>query len=540
MISERTKNSKRLVRASVGFAIPYALAQSFGRVLYKTNTLSGTFGSSGNRFRFIAVLLLTFILAAAAVYFFLKLITALPERKEKERRFWQSRMAFMPAWALIFLCWLPVYLAYYPGVFSYDIITQTAMIMEKDISAIIPPLHTFIWKIFLTLDDATRSRISAIVCYSVFQMLVFSGALSAAVVFTGRRARSGIWPLLTLVFFALNPVVAMMSFMTTKAVFFSSFFVLAEILLWDMASGPDEFFRRRGKIACLILTILVASLFRNNAVFSFLLSLVAVFVFPKGQRKKIIPVFAIPAVLYFLLTTVGFRMMGIRSGGKNELFPVQYQQIACVVQRHGDELTETDRERISQFTDYETLAERYNPRFSDPVKNEFVFHSENAPEFAKLWISLGSRYPGDYIDAALTLNLPYWYPEANSVDEFAGRDYIETYVGGYGFYWIQCESKIPGLKKIYDKVADFSAFSGKTPEKYLFSIACPIWGVALCLAILTASGEKKMKIMFMPQFFQWLIFVFGPVSNLRYIFPLMLLYPVSFAAAVASASRKTQ
>ena len=540
MNGERAKSSKRQIRAAVGFAIPYALAQSFGRALYRTNTLSGIFSSAGNSFRFIAVLLLTFLLTAGAVYLFLRLIEALPEREEKERRFWQSRMAFLPVWAIIFLCWLPVYLAYYPGVFSYDIITQTAMIMEKDISAIIPPLHTFIWKIFLTLDDATHSRISAIVCYSVFQMLVFSGALSAAVVFTGRKARSGIWPILTLIFFALNPVVAMMSFMTTKAVFFSAFFVLAEILLWDMASDPDKFFRGRGKATCLILAILVASLFRNNAIFSFLLSLTAVFAFPKGQRRKIIPVFAIPAILYFLLTTVGFRMMGIRGGGKNEIFPVPYQQIACVVQRHGDELTETDRERISRFTDYETLAERYNPRFSDPVKNEFLFHSDNAPEFAKLWLSLGSRYPGDYLDAALTLNLPYWYPEANSVDEFAGRDYIETYEGGYGFYWIQSDSKIPELKKIYDKVADFSAFSGKSIVNYLFSIACPIWGVALCLAILTASGKKKMKIMFMPQLFQWLIFVFGPVSNLRYIFPLMLLYPVSFAAAAASAARKTQ
>ncbi|MBQ9862485.1 MAG: hypothetical protein IJM28_01100, partial [Lachnospiraceae bacterium] len=45
--------------------------------------------------------------------------------------------------AVIFILWLPVYLAYFPGVFSYDISLQTGMIIENEpFTSQQPVLHT--------------------------------------------------------------------------------------------------------------------------------------------------------------------------------------------------------------------------------------------------------------------------------------------------------------------------------------------------------------------------------------------------------------
>lgn len=46
---------------------------------------------------------------------------------------------------LLFLCWLPCYLSYYPGIFAYDIELQTMEALGTiSYSRFHPPLHTFI------------------------------------------------------------------------------------------------------------------------------------------------------------------------------------------------------------------------------------------------------------------------------------------------------------------------------------------------------------------------------------------------------------
>ena len=518
----------------------YALALVFGYIMYETNSLAGGFCSVKQSMLTISAIVLIALALGFLMLFVLQFVAKQRSFKSDTSRlycFFTRKNALLYIWAIIFCCWLPCYLAYFPGVFSYDIITQTAMIMgDIPYSTIVPPMHTFIWVVCVQIQEVLHTN-NAIVFYSLFQMLVFSAMLARIVVYTGRKTGFSLWPLLTLIFFALNPVVAIMSFSTTKAVIFAGFFALLAIEIWELVSDPEAYLScRRSRIRFIVIAIL-ACLFRGNAFGCLILLIPFAVKLLRENRKRVIEIVAVPVVLYLLINSVVFPALGFEKGSNSELVAVPIQQMANVVSNHQDELSEEELSLLSVYYGCgpENIADNYNPRFADPLKSSFHVSGSKLPSFVKLWLSLGLKYPGDYLDAFLTLNLPYWYQHADAVDAFSQRQYIETslggdkHFGGYGYYWFFRDSKLPVLYGLYEKAADYSMFRNIPVISSVFSLSFPIWFIAFCLALLKAKGMLRERLVLLPSLFQCIIFLFGPVSNFRYVFPVFILYPV-FAA----------
>ena len=545
MAEARSRIPARIWKTSYFFAAFYSVALVLGYGMYETNTAVRYFSSLKGFFLFLgAVILLTAILGLIMA-FLLKLICSVDESKNESSpllNFFIRKHSRIYLWLIIFCSWLPCYLAYFPGVFSYDIITQTAMIMHDiPYSTIVPPLHTMIWVVCTQIQEILHTN-NAIVFYSVFQMLLFSFILSEVPVFIGRKTSSGIWSLISLLFFTINPVVAIMSFSTTKAVLFAAFFALLAIRIWDLVTETDSYESSRKKRICFMLSALFACLFRGNA-FGCLILLIPFAVSTlKKNRKLVIKLLAVPIAAYLLINNVVFPAIGFKGGNSSELLVVQIQQLANVCARHADELDNEDTSALENvfYCNSNELGNIYNPRFADPAKNCFHLDRSNTTDFIKLWSRLGARYPLDYADAFLTLNLPYWYQGADAVDRFSQRQYIETslggdkHFGGYGYYWFFRDSKLPALYGFYEKAADYSMFRNVPVISRIFSLSFPIWLVAFCLAVLKVKGLKAERLVLFPSFFQWLIFMFGPVSNFRYIFPLFILFPVFLALSFST------
>lgn len=209
------------------------------------------------------------------------------------------------------------------------------------------------------------------------------------------------------------------------------------------------------------------------------------------------------------------------------MFSVPVQQIALVVVRNEKKLTPKEVGKINQFLDYRKLKKLYNPRFADPVKCSYKFNENIGKEkdFIKFWLKLGLKYPKEYITAFLELNIPYWYMDADSVDPYAKRIYIETLAGSNEYYSVRRNSKLPFLYSRYEKVANYSAFQKLPVISNLFSISTPIWAILFTAFWLIFKKRYRGLLNLVLPFLLWATYLLGPVSNFRYILPIFMLYP---------------
>ena len=72
------------------------------------------------------------------------------EKKCCWKTVWSTRRVFILAWMLIMVCWIPVWLAAFPGIYAYDAVTQTAeFYLNTGLSGHHPIAHTaFLWGSF--------------------------------------------------------------------------------------------------------------------------------------------------------------------------------------------------------------------------------------------------------------------------------------------------------------------------------------------------------------------------------------------------------
>lgn len=93
-------------------------------------------------------------------------LCALPSGPKDGRR--SARQVAWGCTALIFVCWLPVFLAYWPGISAYDIYTQIFEVFEDNYTNRNPLLHTLILGAFYRLGEGLGS---AALGYALFILM---------------------------------------------------------------------------------------------------------------------------------------------------------------------------------------------------------------------------------------------------------------------------------------------------------------------------------------------------------------------------------
>ncbi len=432
--------------------------------------------------------------------------------------------------AFIFLAWIPCYLSYYPGTFAYDMIPQNQEAMGLiPLSKYHPPIHTLFWRFCLFLEQ--NLNINALVFYSIVQMLLLATAFTYVVIFLAKRKFNNWIILATLLFFALNPVIAIFSFIPTKDAMYSAFCVLFMIELLNLISSNTATLKEsRWNIIRVIVFGTLSCLFRNNMIYALVPSAVIVCFTLKKGRKKLIISFASIVATFWIISSPVFTLFNIEEGNKRELLSVPIQQISYVVNHYSEQLSPEDYEDISKYLPVDEIPQIYNLRFADPVKIEFndAYFEEDSATFFKVWYRLLLQYPDEYINAFLNLNLPYWYPDACSVDEYSNRMYIETFISDISLsgYNVERETKIPWLYEKYEEIASYQKFIDKPLISNIFSISTPIWILLFYITLCLYRKDYTLTAPATIMLFVWLTFIIGPVSNFRYMFPIIVLYPL--------------
>jgi hypothetical protein len=438
-------------------------------------------------------------------------------------------------WGILFLSWLPIWLAYFPGAFSYDAISQLG---EHDGLIVYtshhPPLHTLFLGLCFDLGRLFGSNEAGLVAYALIQMLLLSFILSYSLWRLERQGLNRKIKIAIILFYALYPVISVMSFIPAKEVLFGGFFVLFTVLLMELYRGEKPFW-------ALAVVALLLCFFRNNALHALIISLLPLVIICRKFWRQILLTLGGALLVYSLISSYGYKLLGIISASRGELLSIPMQQMAAVSIKHGDSLSDEEKQAIAALLPID-LANSYNPRFADPIKKFFDFDPirANPTYYARTYIGLFWKYPLDYLDAALNLNLAYWYPDASHPDAHSQREYIETEFGiMYGDETaIARHSLIPPLFEAYQILVG-SVEQQKSPVLgFVFNIGAAIWLLFFGMVLCFVKGRSRLTLIFWPLIAYWLTHLAGPVANLRYMLPLIMCAPICLGVVLQERTMK--
>ena len=502
-----------------------SLALVIGNVVYKYNDISSLISSK----REIILAIITFIsftkFIGEILYIVFEKITKHNFKSKKMWRLFENKYIFIILWVVIFLSWVPTFLAYYPGINTYDSEVQTNYVFTQ-YTKFHPPIHTFIWGLCINIGN--KIGIEPISIYAVTQMLLLSFVFAKMLKFMINRKTNNWIILVSLLFLSINPFISVFSIIMTKDIYFGMLFVLLILEILEFVTNPDKYFNSPLSWVKFIAFNLLACLFRNNAIYVIIIYTAIVIIAMRKYWKKCIPLFIIPIVLYYLVDVKLYNMLGIKPGNSREMFSVPIQQISYTVLKNNDSLDEQTKNEIDKFIKYDKVFTDYNPRWADLMKKTFKtkYFNEHKKEFIELWLKLLVKYPDEYISSFLTLNIPYWYPDSNSIDEYSQRRYIETHMIHNKYYEPVRDSKLPWLLEKLEDITSIEPIEKKPIIFNIFSLSTPIWAIMFTIFICLYKKHYNKILVLLPLLLLWLTYMLGPVSNFRYVFPLVILYPL--------------
>ena len=527
-----------LICAAIGGGL-LAVTLVLGRSLYQTDTLSTLLNAEENGGFFLLDILGLAILFSVVLFrvFSFAARRTWPVGTKSPWFFGDSRRSLFLLWGALFLIWLPCYLAYYPGVYSYDALGQTLQALgASSYDRFQTTAHTFFmmlcFKFGMLFGDAT----AGLVAYALIQMLIMSFVFAMVVWLMAKMGVHLALRGMVALTFAFNPMNALFSFIPTKDVLFAAFFLLITVMLADAVRRPAVFFGSLWRQIVFGVILVLACLFRNNAVYA--LALFApffVYVFRKHVKRALL-VMGSFLLCFVLMYGPVYTLLGVEGSDPKEALSVPLLQVGAVASRHEYELTDEDWERITEIIPYEVAINNYNPRYADPIKDHFdtAAFLEQPGRYAALWFSLFTRYPGEFVDAFLNLNLGYWYPDCEHPDAYTHRVYIESNMREFDYFPVERSPILPALQPSYEYFAQGGAAQDIPIVAQISSIGFPVWFLIMALLFCIGRRHRRVGLIFLPGLLIWLTYMAGPVSNVRYIYCLFATLPVYLAICLQS------
>lgn len=490
-----------------------------------------------------------FILCSAVLLFLFFVFPKLLFRIEKGRgsQYFnkiEERKLFPVVWAFILVLWIPAYLIFYPGVLSYDMISQVSSALGRITNNHHPVLHTWLIRFFLKTGDLILDDYEfGIGLLSLMQMLILSYALARLVLLLKKKKVPALLVALTALFSAVWFMNACLAVTMIKDTLHAAFLVLFVCHFTEIATEPYEYCKKRRNFFAFLVVSLLMCAFRNNGIHIYLFCFAGLLLLRISKIKKaknyaaLIVLILLPPLIYQIYTGPVFAAFNIAQTESREALSIPIQQLQRVAIKRAAELTADQTERMAYYIDNLEWMEpapvqAYDPFFADPAKSCFYSeHYDNDPvAFWKFYLQIGKQFTKDYAVAFLSNTLGYWYP------------------GFYEYSYVEYENYPPEmfaeplerksiwnsriLNKYYRSVCGSEVWR-KTPFLRLFFVpGFTIWFLLCALA----SAWKKTSFftrvfpIFLPLIAQYGIMLLSPMSSFRYSWPFYLMFPLVFIA----------
>lgn len=488
---------------------------------------------------------------------------------EKEGDSLKEKVGFSPwrsfwiAYAVILVGFLIPFAAYYPAIMAYDVIPQLDQIKISGYTTHHPLIHTLMLAGSLKAGEALpmvhNVDRAGLAVYTVLQMLIAAGCFAYVSVYLRRRGVHKYICYLFVLCAAFYPTHGMLAVSITKDTVYAALVMLFTVYAWELVTttgreeerksgtGLHNGRQRSGQsvwmVSYCILTVLLL-LFRNNSIYAWILYLLAVSIvlYRKAYKasakikkfaNKISLTHVTALLLYLALNAAMTAAVHATSATyAREMLSVPAQQIARAAAYHEEALTEEDRERLAVVWGEDVLPE-YVPAIADRSKRDIDGSSEVLSALLSEWISLGARYPGEYIEAFLLKNKGMWYLEDSSylydIYSYAKgylqitypsdqQEYVQALVPGYARH-----QRLQFLQAVYRYFA-----GGDAVWRYLPPLALVMQPAFYCWLlfyyIVCCIGLKKGRYLIPAVYLAALAgtLLLGPCVLVRYVYPLML------------------
>lgn len=452
-------------------------------------------------------------------------------KKEKENADGSfSRRRWLFSALGLFLFWIPVFLAVYPGFFAYDATDELQEVLSGSYVTRHPLLHVLILgKTVAGVERLTGSYNFGIAAYVLMQMAAMALLLSWVLESLKELGAGKLLRRFGFVFFALFPVIPMYVLCTSKDIWYTAGMLALLVLLCKMEKDKAGFDSKAGKWIGMGAALFVMAIFRNNGFYVFLV-MIPVLLALAGKKcwKKMAVTIALVLAVYFGTNGILDAALKPVSTDVQETLTVPIQQLARTWKYSPELFSQEDREALFEILPEEVLA-RYNPKLSDLVKIDFgtQAYQENPGHYRSLWLKTGLKAPFTYLNAWLMTSYGFWYP-FTVIDVYNGTHYyMES-------SYFSCETEPPGrrhsflepLEKVYEEISWGSRVHQIPVLSWLFSPGFLCWVYVLAGLFLAASGQWRKVFMLAPVFLNWLTVLLGPTYLVRYVLIFWFALPV--------------
>lgn len=426
------------------------------------------------------------------------------------------------------LCWLPYFLYQYPGIMTPDSINQLEQVLGLiGYNNHHPFVHTMIFSLFYHIGFALSSdMVAAVSFYTFFQMCFLAFSVSYFIrtleIF---RIRPVVMLVLTL-FYALVPYHAVFSVTVWKDILFAAVALLFSCSMFRMMKQTGLL-----ELGMFVFSGIMICLLRSNGWYGFLFCLPFLLTYYRKRARLMFPAVAGILLAAMVVKYPVMNSMDVKQPDLIESLSIPTQQIAAVL-CNDRELNERQWELVHHVIDTTYIKDLYNPTFADNMK-ELVragdqdYLASHKREYFKLWVELGCRYPGDYVQAYIDQTYGYWYPDSfYPVAE--GEGISATDLG------VSHTPLIGG--PIVVKAKEISLKLGGMVPIYglLWSMGVAFYVLLFCAGNAFVRNEKKKLICYLPSFALYLtVMAAAPVAtDFRYVYFMVFSLPFYLMVAV--------
>ena len=456
------------------------------------------------------------------------LLTRAAGFRGKPRRFPVSdRTFFFLSAAILLLLWLPVHLAYYPGLLEYDSGFQLWQTWNSSYDAANPLFHTFILGAFYAAGELAGSPSAGIAAFCCAQSLLMAFCIAHALRVLRRCGVRDGFLAGTLPFFGLLPVFSVMAISCTKDVPFYCLTLLQMSMIYDGCRNPGRASEWRYWVRLAAVTV-SACLFRSNVLLPMLavFPLVSLAVRSRVFRRRLAAVLTACTALAWLGNTVTVSVTRASKTPLRESLSVPILQMARVSYYYPEA-----QEILAEHEGMVEVPMAYIPFVADLAKWNFTVTGSNIGEFASVWARLLVRYPTDYIEAVLRVTRGYWYLEDDTVPRVYGND-ISQHLGvlpsriSNGVKTIEEQSFLPALRDHFEAMYSANGYRNIPVYRLLFSPALYIWWLLLWRSVSRLRGSAGAGPVIRYALLLLTGLLLGPCCILRYALIFLLLAPV--------------
>lgn len=418
------------------------------------------------------------------------------------------------------ICWLPVFLAYYPGLFAYDVAGQIPQKIGS-YSTHHPLAHTLYLQFFYYCIGKKMGYTTGIAIATIVQMIIFSMMMSYIHLYLYRVGCNKVIRYVLIALIGILPIYSLIAIAMTKDVIFTGCVGVCFVSLCYYYNDYMVAERRKSYGIIYIISIIGTILFRNNGIFPIFFSLILIAMDANKNKRKQLLLYTLIGIGLGIMCSLSLKfILQAESGSKNEALSLPYQQIACAYINNKEQMSE---EQITQVLAVLPDADRYVPYLADPVKYS-AKGTENWKQFVSIYAKMGLKYPKSYLEAFIKLNAGYLGITDYTFAEIYGKEnrqgvlLTDTKEG----FRIEHRSYLPKLEQLYEYLFTENEYKNMWAVNLLLSPAFYFWIVMLLLIYAICIRNKRTIVPFVFLLTLILTLFAGPCSLIRYALPFIV------------------